>query len=117
MKFDREALVEKICAILPSLRPMLENKKARAAKDKQKRKAAMPTAGHNTKSEKPDLTEFYVKFPPKFQESGPYRLAELKTLARDGLITAETHIRTDHTSWMYAKNIQGLPISEEATSA
>ncbi|MFN3149046.1 GYF domain-containing protein [Bremerella sp.] len=105
MKSDQ--ILQKLGEIFPTLKPLLEKKKKKQYPGREKRKTPL-RAPEPPKDAKPDLTEFYVKFPPKFQESGPYRLAELKTLARDGLITGETHIRTDKTSWMYARNIKGL---------
>lgn len=104
-----ELIYQKLGEIFPTLKPFLESgkKKKHQYPGREKRKTPI-FAPEPPKDAKPDLTEFYVKFPPKFQESGPYRLAELKTLARDGLITAETHIRTEKSSWIYAKNIKGL---------
>ena len=103
-----QAIYDKLGEIFPTLKPLFEaGKKKKRPSGKEKRQVPL-RAPEPPKDAKPDLTEFYVKFPPKFQESGPYRLAELKTLARDGLITGETHIRTEKTSWMYARNIKGL---------
>lgn len=103
-----EQIFQKLGEIFPTLKPLLESKKKKNRYPGREKRKTPLRAPEPAKDAKPDLTEFYVKFPPKFQESGPYRLAELKTLARDGLITGETHIRTDKTSWMYARNIKGL---------
>ncbi|MBA2113298.1 DUF4339 domain-containing protein [Bremerella alba] len=105
-----ELIYQKLGEIFPTLKPLLEGKKKNLYPGREKRQTPL-RAAEPPKDAKPDLTEFYVKFPPKFQESGPYRLAELKTLARDGLITGETHIRTEKTAWMYARNIKGLVVA------
>ncbi|GAA4429856.1 DUF4339 domain-containing protein [Bremerella cremea] len=103
-----EMIYEKLGQIFPTLKPFLESgKKKKRSSAKEKRQIPV-CAPETPKDAKPDLTEFYVKFPPKYQESGPYRLSELKTLARDGLITGETHIRTERSTWIYARNIKGL---------
>ncbi|PQO36957.1 hypothetical protein C5Y96_07295 [Blastopirellula marina] len=103
-----EQIFQKLGEIFPTLKPLLESKKKKNKYPGREKRKTPLRAPEPPKDAKPDLTEFYVKFPPKFQESGPFRLAELKTLARDGLITGETHIRTDKTSWIYARNIKGL---------